>query len=176
MKRVMIIGFSGSGKSTLARRIAELLGCEPTHMDKLHWLPNWAERSNDEEVELLSPILKREKWVIDGNYSKVLFEGRMFLADTIIFLDFNRFLCFWRIIKRRIMYNASTRPDMTEGCAEKLDFEFLKWVLSDGRKNRDKYYEDLQMIREQMPDKKIYILKRPNEVKQFLSEIERNDL
>lgn len=176
MKRVMIIGFSGSGKSTLARRIAGLLGCEPTHMDKLHWLPNWAERSNDEEVELLSPILKREKWVVDGNYSKVLFEGRMFLADTIIFLDFNRFLCFWRIIKRRIMYNASTRPDMTEGCAEKLDFEFLKWVLSDGRKNRDKYYEDLQMIREQMPDKKIYILKRPNEVKQFLSEIERNDL
>ena len=172
MKRVMIIGFSGSGKSTLARRIAELLGCEPTHMDKLHWLPNWTERSNDEKVELLSPILKREKWVIDGNYSKVLFEGRMFLADTIIFLDFNRFLCFWRIIKRRIMYNASTRPDMTEGCAEKLDFEFLKWVLSDGRKNRDKYYEDLQMIREQMPDKKIYILKSPNEVKQFLSEIE----
>lgn len=176
MKRVMIIGFSGSGKSTLARRIAELLGCEPTHMDKLHWLPNWAERSNDEEVECLSPILKREKWVIDGNYSKVLFEGRMFLADTIIFLDFNRFLCFLRIIKRRIMYNASTRPDMTEGCAEKIDFEFLKWVLSDGRKNRDKYYEDLQMIREQMPDKKIYILKSPNEVKQFLSEIERNDL
>ena len=74
------------------------------------------------------------------------------------------------------MYNASTRPDMTEGCAEKIDFEFLKWVLSDGRKNRDKYYEDLQMIREQMPDKKIYILKSPNEVKQFLSEIERNDL
>ena len=59
---------------------------------------------------------------------------------------------------------------------KKIDFEFLKWVLSDGRKNRDKYYEDLQMIREQMPDKKIYILKSPNEVKQFLSEIERNDL
>ena len=176
MKRVMIIGFSGSGKSTLARRIAELTNCEPTHMDKLHWLPNWIERSDDEEAELLSPILKREKWVIDGNYSKILFEGRMFLADTIIFLDFNRFLCLRRIIKRRIMYNAAARPDMTEGCLEKLDFEFLKWILSDGRKNRDKYYEDLKMINRQMPDKKIYIFKRPNEVRQFLSEIERNDL
>lgn len=31
-------------------------------------------------------------------------------------------LCMYRIVKRRVMYRNQTRPDMNEGCPEKLDW------------------------------------------------------
>lgn len=176
MKRVMIIGFSGAGKSTLAKRIAERIGCVPTHMDKIHWKSGWHSRTRDEKCDLLEPVLRKKKWVIDGNYTNVFFEGRLFLADTIIFLDFNRFLCLFRVIKRRIEYSGKTRSDMPKGCVERLDFEYLKQVVWGGRKKRRQYYQSLSEIKEQIPEKRIYILKKPSEVGEFLREMERNDL
>ncbi|WNS44670.1 hypothetical protein [Paenibacillus sp. MMS20-IR301] len=34
----------------------------------------------------------------------------------------------YRIVKRRLMYRNTARPDMNEGCPEKLDWAFVKWV------------------------------------------------
>ena len=53
------------------------------------------------------------------------------------------------------IYKGKNRPDMTEGCNEKLDREFLRWILWDGRSKeiRQRY----QRIREQYPDKVIVI-------------------
>ena len=47
MDKIMIFGFSGSGKSTLEGKLGGLLGIEPTHMDKLHWLPGGGELTRD---------------------------------------------------------------------------------------------------------------------------------
>lgn len=166
----MIIGFSGCGKSTLARQMGEILGIEPTHMDALHWLPGWVESSREYKIELLKPVLEREKWIVEGSYRKVLWRERFEKADTIIFLDFNRFLCLWRIIKRRIMYNNKTRPDMGKDCKEKLDFEFLKWVVRDGRKKRKSNYGLLNFL-ENEKQKNVYIFKSPRELEKFLQNI-----
>lgn len=169
MKRVMIFGFSGAGKSTLARRIAEKIGTEPTHLDALHWLPGWVESSREYKRNALRPVLEREKWVIDGNYMKVLFDERLDMADTVIFLDFNRFICLFRVIKRYLNYRGKSRPDMGEGCPEKIDAEFLRWVLLDGRKNREKYRS---AIREAAASgKRTETLKNPREVKDFLNNL-----
>lgn len=92
------------------------------------------ENTPEIESETLQNVLNQDKWVIDGNYSKVLYDKRLELADTIIFLDFNRFLCFKRILKRYFNYKGRTREDMGKGCDEKIDFEFVSWVLHKGRK------------------------------------------
>ncbi len=169
MKRVMIFGFSGAGKSTLARRIAEKIGTEPTHLDALHWLPGWVESGREYKRNALRPVLEREKWVIDGNYMKVLFDERLDTADTVVFLDFNRFICLFRVIKRYLNYRGRSRPDMGEGCPEKLDAEFLRWVLLDGRKNRGKYRS---AIREAAASgKRAETLKNPREVRDFLNNL-----
>lgn len=173
MNRIMIIGFSGCGKSTLARRLGRILDIEPTHMDALHWLPNWVESTDEYKTERLLPILERERWIIDGSYRRILWRERADGADTVIFLDFNRFLCLWRVIKRRIMYNGKTRPDMGEGCPEKLDFEFLKWVLWDGRKKRKKNYEFLEFLKNEK-HKEVYIFRRSKDLEKFLQNIENN--
>ena len=173
MNRIMIIGFSGCGKSTLARRLGRILDIEPTHMDALHWLPNWVESTDEYKTERLLPILERERWIIEGSYRRILWRERADGADTVIFLDFNRFLCLWRVIKRRIMYNGKTRPDMGEGCPEKLDFEFLKWVIWDGRKKRKKNYDFLEFLKNEK-HKDVYIFRRPKDLEKFLQNIEKN--
>ena len=173
MNRIMIIGFSGCGKSTLARRLGRILDIEPTHMDALHWLPNWVESTDEYKTERLLPILERERWIIEGSYRRILWRERADGADTVIFLDFNRFLCLWRVIKRRIMYNGKTRPDMGAGCPEKLDFEFLKWVFWDGRKKRKKNYEFLEFLKNEK-HKDVYIFRRSKDLEKFLQNIEKN--
>ena len=166
----MIIGFSGCGKSTLARRLGEMLGIEPVHLDCLHWLPNWVESSDEYKTERLKPVLERDRWIIEGSYRRILWKERAEGADTVIFLDFNRFLCLYRVIKRRIMYHGKTRPDMGEGCPEKIDFEFLKWVFRDGRKKRRKNYEFMDFLKNEL-GKDAYIFRRPEQLEAFLRSI-----
>ena len=167
----MIIGFSGCGKSTLARQLGEKLDIEPTHFDAIHWLPGWVESTDEYKTERIRSVLERDRWIIEGSYRRILWRERAEGADTVIFLDFNRFLCLWRVIKRRIMYNGKTRPDMGEGCEEKLDFEFIKWVVWDGRKKRKENYEFLRFLKNEK-NKDVYIFRRPRELKKFLDSIE----
>lgn len=172
MDRIMIIGFSGCGKSTLARRLGALLGIEPTHMDALHWLPGWKESDVERQIRLLRPVLERQRWIIEGSYRNTLWKERIVGADTVIFLDYNRFLCLWHVIKRRIVYSGRTRPDMGEGCVEKLDFEFIKWVLIDGRKKRRSNIAELEKLK---VNKNVYIFRNMRDTEKFVNEIERKE-
>jgi adenylate kinase family enzyme len=62
-------------------------------------------------------------------------------ADVIILLLFGRLSCLNRVHRRYRKYKNSTRTDMADGCKEKLDWEFVKWVLRDGRSKevRERY-------------------------------------
>lgn len=152
----------------MARFIANKIGTTPTHLDSLHWLPGWVENTPEIESETLQNVLNQDKWVIDGNYSKVLYDKRLELADTIIFLDFNRFLCFKRILKRYFNYKGRTREDMGKGCDEKIDFEFVSWVLHKGRKNRKKYLRRLDEAGRKYPGNKYLYLKTRSRFRSLL--------
>ena len=140
--KIAIIGYSGSGKSTLARKLGEIYNAEVLHFDTVHFLPGWKEREKDEKERITKEFLdSHNSWVIDGNYSKLFYERRMEEADIIIIMLFNRFSCLYRAFRRYMRYKNTTRPDMCEGCNEKLDREFVKWILHDGRtkKARNRY-------------------------------------
>ena len=157
--KIAIVGYSGSGKSTLARKLAELYQIEVFHFDTIQFLPDWEIRSEDEKIKLTKAFLDaHDSWVIDGNYSKLFFERRMAEADIIIFLMFNRLSCLCRAYRRYKQYKNKTRPDMAAGCKEKFDFEFVKWILWEGRTKRareryrgmiSKYGEKAIVIRNQ---------------------------
>jgi adenylate kinase family enzyme len=123
----MIIGPCGAGKSTLAFALAERRGLPLFHMDKLAWKPGWIDRSSVELSEVLRPIVASERWLIEGNYGSTL-PDRLRRADTIVYLDFPIWLCLLRLLRRIWRYRGRTRPDMTEGCPERFDFEFLWYV------------------------------------------------
>lgn len=166
MDRIMIIGFSGGGKSTLARKMGEILGIEPTHFDRLHWLPNWVESTREYKREMVKPVLERDRWIIDGNYRHIYWQERLELADTVIFIDVNRFTCLRQAWKRSCIYKGKTRPDMGEGCIEKIDLEFVKWVFWDGRKQRKRNLETMELLKSQGKD--TYILKSRRAINRFL--------
>ena len=64
------------------------------------------------------------------------------------------------------MYKGKTRPDMGEGCTEKFDLEFAKWVFFKGRKKRREY---LKAIKQQKNSgKNTCILKSIKDINKFL--------
>lgn len=154
--KIAILGYSGSGKSTLSRKLGEYYNCDVLHFDAVQFLPNWEIRKQEEKERITKEFLDTHKsWVIDGNYSKLYLDQRLEEADLIILMLFNRFNCLYRVTKRYLKYRNQTRPDMGEGCNEKLDWEFVRWVLRDGRKKQTK--ERYRRIVEQYKEKTVVL-------------------
>jgi adenylate kinase family enzyme len=166
----MIVGCSGSGKSTLSARLSEVLNLPVIHLDKHYWRPNWVSTPDEEWHKIAQELIMEDKWIIDGNYSGTM-DIRVKRADLIIYLDMPRWLCLYRVIKRRIMYNKKTRPDMHEGCPEKIDLEFLQWVWNFRRKNRENLLEKLEQVKK---ENEIIIVNRPKQVDEIISTLERS--
>ena len=168
MNRIMIIGCGGAGKSTLARQLGDLTGLPVVHLDKLFWHPGWVESTKDEIDEKIMAAMAEPRWIIDGNYNRTL-PKRLEYCDTVIYLDFSRVACLLGIAKRVLTTYGTVRPDMAEGCPERFDWEFLRWVWRFNGKHRKKYYDRLNRT-----DKQVYILKNRRQVKRFLKQIGEN--
>lgn len=164
--KIAVIGYSGAGKSTLARALGEKYSIPVLHFDRVHWAPGWQERDREEARKLVHAFMERPEWVMDGNYTKFEYERRMAEADKIIFLDFSRLDCFWRAWKRYFRYRGKTRADMGEGCPEKMDPEFVGWILWKGRtrKKRGEY----RRVLDRYPNKTV-VLKSQKEIDRYLA-------
>lgn len=164
MKRVVVIGSGGSGKSTFSRELGVKTGIPLIHLDREYWRPGWEETPKDEWNARVAELLAGESWIMDGNFGGTR-EMRMRAADTIIFLDLPRRVCLYRILKRTVKYYGRSRPDMTEGCNERLDLEFIAWVWNYKNQSRKRLLAELDGI----GDKRVNILKNQRQVSEFLS-------
>ena len=143
MQRIMIIGSPGSGKTTLSTLIAEKLGLPIVHLDRLAWKSGWVFRPREEFDSMHTEELSKEQWIMDGNYGRTI-DVRLEMADTAILLDYPTCICLFRVLKRFILNMGRTRPDMTEGCPERIDMEFLIYICNFRRKNRKKLLAKLE--------------------------------
>ena len=166
MERILIIGCGGAGKSTLARQLGEKLELPVVHLDKLFWKPGWVEESSEEFDRKLAIELEETRWIMDGNFNRTM-PQRLSKCDTIIYLDFSRWACLWGVAKRIITTYGTVRPDMGEGCPERLDLNFLRWVWN---YNRDKRQRNYCLLNEATHAEKI-VLKNQHMVKQFLKNL-----
>ncbi|MCC0179003.1 DNA topology modulation protein, partial [Waterburya agarophytonicola K14] len=142
MQRIAIIGSCGAGKSTLSVTLAKKLNLPVIHLDSYYWQPGWQESNSDRWQEIHQKLIEGDRWIIDGNYGGTM-ELRLSAADTIIWLDFNRYLCLWRVVKRYLQYAGKTRPDMAKGCPEQFNWEFLRYVWHFPEMHRCKIVERL---------------------------------
>ena len=137
MERVVIVGCPGAGKTTAARRLAAITGLPLIHLDRHYWQPGWvrpdkaAWRAKVEEL-----VGSGSRWIIDGNYGSTL-DVRLAAADTLIHLDFSTALCTWRVARRTWASLGRQRgPETPDGCLERFDWPFFRFVLEYRRKQR----------------------------------------
>ena len=95
--RIIILGCTGSGKSAFAKQLHECTGLPLYHLDNIWWKKDRTHISRQEFDRKLETILKGEKWIIDGDYSRT-FEVRIRSCDTIIVLDYGEEECMEGII------------------------------------------------------------------------------
>lgn len=153
--KIAILGYSGSGKSTLAHYISEQKDLRCLHLDKVHFKRDWVERPDKEAKEMVMEFMENPDWVIDGNYTGFYQSERLEQADRIIILLFSRWAALRRVLTRYVKYRGKTRPDMGDGCNEKVDREFVWWVLYQGRsKSYRNKYRNIQI---KYPEKTIVI-------------------
>ncbi len=165
-KKIILVGSGGSGKSWLAKRLADITGYRLIHLDCECWQPNWTKTPKEEWIKKQKEFIKGEKWIIDGNYNSSM-ELRFAVADLVVFLDINRFVCIWSVLKRRGK-RGSDFPDYLE---EKMNFEFidfLKWIWAFPKTGKKRILD----LHEKYPEKEFLVLKSRRAVMKFLKTLE----
>ncbi|WP_054027652.1 DNA topology modulation protein [Bacillus sp. FJAT-28004] len=167
MKKIVLIGSGGSGKSSLAQKLGDILAIEVYHLDAIFWKPGWVGTPKEEQKTVQEELVSRESWIIDGNYGGTI-DIRLQAADTIVFFDLSKWVCIYRVLKRRVQYRNKKRNDMAEGCEERINLQFLKWVWEYPEKQKPKILEKLHGISN---EKEVIILKYPKDVRDFLEKV-----
>ena len=168
-RRVLVLGNSGSGKSTLARRLGPALGLPVVHLDALYWRPGWVLATAAEWAETAADAAAADVWVIDGVYSRSI-EDRLARADAVVLLDLPRPLCLWRVLARRVRYHGRTRPDMADGCPERVTLGFLRWVWRYPRRTGNALRQRLASATDGRP---VVVLRTRRQVEAFAESVER---
>ena len=126
--RVLIIGCSGSGKSTLAQKLSARLGLRYVSMDReIFWLPGWQMRPRPGARARLEAVVATERWIIDGTSPGTL-SLRLPRTDLVLWLRPPRRVSLYGVISRWLRFYGRSRPDMADGCPEKIDLEFLRYI------------------------------------------------
>ena len=168
MERVIVLGVSaGVGKSSFARKLSEKMAIPVHHLDTYFWKPGWIESSEEEFREKQQQLVKEDRWIIEGNYTST-YEIRRQRADTLIYLELPLRICLYRVFKRRIINQGKTRPDMASGCPEKLDKDFLKFIISTYHARKLKMRKRMAHFIEECPQNKVIFLRSQKEVDEFL--------
>lgn len=169
--KIAVIGYAGSGKSTVAKFLSEYYEIPLLYLDKVGYKANWRERDREESCNIVREFLAaNDNWVIDGNFHRILQEERLELSDKIIFLNFSRFACIFRAIKRSYMHRRCPRESISDGCSEKLGFDFIRWILWDGRTK--KYRGRFKEITEKYGEKTV-VIKNQRQLDKFYKEYKK---
>lgn len=160
MEKVIVIGCPGSGKSTFARNLKNHVGLPLIYLDMLFWNGDKTTVSREEFDKRLDTVLKSQKWIIDGNYSRTL-ELRLQCCDTVFFLDLTTEECLEGIKQR----TGKARPDMPWVETEE-DKEFIEYVKDFKVTQRPKIISLL----EKYNDKSVITFHSREEIDKYLSE------
>ncbi len=123
MQKVIVIGSPGAGKSTFARRLRDKTGLPLYYLDSIWHKSDRTTVTQEEFDAKLKEILNKEKWIIDGNFSRTM-EIRLKECDTVFFLDYPLEVCLEGAASRV----GKEREEMP-WIEEEFDPEFKQWIV-----------------------------------------------
>ena len=132
MKRILVIGCPGAGKTYFSKQLGLLLNIPVIHMDNLYWHKDKTSISTEELKQKLLPYLKKDTWIIDGNYHHTL-EMRLPYATDVFILDIPRKECIQGILNRI----DQPRDDIPWIEREEDAAKLIAWTASYGFRTKD---------------------------------------
>lgn len=166
LKRIAVIGLPGSGKSTFAGVLGEKLNLPVHHLDR-HMFDGRRKIDHEEFLVVKEDLVAGEKWIIEGCSLKTL-ELRFLRADLVIYMQFSRLLCLWRLLKRVFVYDEKMDES---GCLRGINWTLIKYMWNFDRDKR----EGIENLRVKYPTVKFLIFKKPQELDTFLEQIHSKD-
>jgi adenylate kinase family enzyme len=112
-------------------------------------------------------LAREDRWIIDGNYAGS-FAIRRERCDAIVFFDLPRLVCLAGVARRWLRHQVESRPDLPQGCPERVDWEFVRWVWDFPGDNRPRI---LDMIASLGPDVELVIIRRRSHARAVLAAI-----
>lgn len=161
-QRFAIIGLPGSGKSTFAAELGSLLGFPVHHLDRHRFEPGGKKRDKKEFIEVQQAMLAEKAWVVEG-CSFSTFEMRFAKADILIYFQFSRLVCYFRILKRLFNYTSDY------GGLRKITWELLKYIWNFDKEKRARIEE----LRRKYPQAEFLIFKNQREADLFLKSLKK---
>lgn len=170
MRKVIVIGCPGSGKSTFSITLAKATSLPLIHLDAIYHQEIWSsdpETKKAQWKEKVEDLVKAESWIIDGNYKSTM-QIRIEAADTIIFLDYPRYLSLWRTLLRRWKFRNKKRVDMPATWKEQISWDFIMLIWNYDKEQRSNVLRQLKLHNAR---KEIHILSSPKTADKFLREV-----
>lgn len=162
-ERVIVIGSPGAGKSVFSRELQKITNLPLYNLDMIWHKPDKTNITEEEFNNSLNKILKKEKWIIDGNYQRTL-KSRLEFCDTVFLLDYPVELCLSGA-KSRI---GKKRPDLP-WIETEFDEEFRQWIIDFPNDRLPSLYKALDSYK----DKNIIIFKSREQADDYLANLKK---
>ena len=159
MLKAIVIGSPGAGKSTFARKLRDMTGLPLYYLDMLWHKPDQTNIPREEFDTLSNDIIKKDSWIIDGNYQRTL-EARLKACDTVFLMDYPLETCLSGVESRI----GKKREDMP-WIESEFDEEFKQWIIDFPDKQLPRIYELLDKYQK---EKEIVIFKSRKDADDYL--------
>lgn len=159
MLKIIIIGSPGAGKSTFARKLRDATDIPLYYLDMLWHKPDQTNISREAFDAKLGEIIKKDRWIIDGNYQRTL-EPRLKACDTVFLMDLPTEVCLLGAQSRI----GKKREDLP-WLEREFDEEFKQWILDFPQNELPGIYE---LLGKYEKSKEIIIFKSRKEADDYL--------
>ena len=163
MNKIIVIGPSGSGKSEFSRKLNKILNIDIYHLDNIFWNSDKTHITREEFDIKLNDILSKDRWIIDGDYSRT-YEIRFMNADTIFYLDYPLDVCL-EGAKSRIGKKRDDLPWIEDEFTQ----EFKEWIINWHNTTKP----IVEVLINKYKDKNIIIFKNRDEANSYLKSLNK---
>jgi len=162
LNKIYLLGVSGSGKTHLGKILSKKLKISLYDSDEVMFIKKFTKsRPKEKRKQLIDKISKKEKWIIDSRGSDWSREP-MKKADIIIWLQPNRFIRVFRILKRYL----SRKGENEESLKSVINVLKYSWGYKKNIKNTSSYLEIIKFIEKN--NLKPIIIRNNNQKKRLL--------
>ncbi|WP_349042514.1 hypothetical protein [Agrobacterium sp. SORGH_AS 787] len=116
----------------------------------------------------MTAFAAEDRWIIDGNSPGTL-PLRLPRTEAVIWLRFSRWVSLISVVKRWLHYRGKVRPEMADGCPEKIDAKFLFYIWNFEKAESPEIMQHLEAAREDLP---VIIIKSYHDTNRMLSDLD----